>query len=236
MRLFRLLRVFKLAKIWPEFAYILVTVGNTMKKISAFLVLFLIFIFSFSILGMELFAATLSFDENDNPVPNDYENGLDGMKGSTPDSTFNTIYEAFFSVFIVLANDGWSTIYFNHARMSREEGKGYLIPLFYFLSLIIIGQNILFQLFLAILLQEFDERSLIAEENKKRDAKLNKDRQDNALTRLWLKLGMTRCACKWCKSKKPNVEIPMELSSEPNEDENNNNQPPPSDNNQDISI
>lgn len=57
MRMFRLLRVFKLAKIWPEFAYILVTVGNTIKKISAFLVLFLIFIFSFSILGMELFSS-----------------------------------------------------------------------------------------------------------------------------------------------------------------------------------
>ena len=53
--MFRLLRVFKLAKIWPEFAYILATVGNTLKKISSFSVLLLIFIFSFAILGMELF-------------------------------------------------------------------------------------------------------------------------------------------------------------------------------------
>lgn len=71
-RVFRLLRVFKLAKIWPEFAYILVTVGNTLKKISAFSVLLLIFIFSFSILGMELFAATCSYDEMDRPIVDDY--------------------------------------------------------------------------------------------------------------------------------------------------------------------
>ena len=150
--MFRLLRVFKLAKIWPEFAYILVTVSNTIKKISAFLVLFLIFIFSFSILGMELFAAKLSFDSNDKPVLDDYDNGIKNMRGSMPDSTFNTFQEAIFSVFIVLANDGWSTIYFNHARVEREKENTIILPLIYFISLIIIGQNILFQLFLAILL------------------------------------------------------------------------------------
>ena len=47
------------------------------------------------------------------------------------------------------------------------------MPLIYFIALIIIGQNILFQLFLAILLQEFDERSMIAEENKRREEELN---------------------------------------------------------------
>ena len=90
-----------------------------------------------------------------------------------PDSTFNTFWESIVSVFIVLANDGWSTIYFDHARIYREEGQSVILPMIYFISLIIIGQNILFQLFLAILLQEFDERSLIAEEKKKNDAVKN---------------------------------------------------------------
>jgi len=90
-----------------------------------------------------------------------------------PDSTFNTFWESIVSVFIVLANDGWSTIYFDHARIYREEGQSAVLPMIYFISFIIIGQNILFQLFLAILLQEFDERSLIAEEKKKNDAANN---------------------------------------------------------------
>lgn len=158
-----------MAKIWPEFAYILVTVGNTLRKISAFSVLLLIFIFSFAILGMELFAATLSFDENGTPILNDYDNGLENMRGLRPDSTFNTFLDATLSVFIILANDGWSTIYFDHARVSRYNGDSIALPTIYFISLIIIGQNILFQLFLAILLSEFDERSLIAEANKKRE-------------------------------------------------------------------
>ena len=142
--MFRLLRVFKLAKIWPEFAYILVTVGNTMKKISAFSVLLLIFIFSFAILGMELFAATLSFDKDGVPLIDDYSNGLENMIGTKPDSTFNTFLDATISVFIVLANDGWSTIYFDHARVFRHKGQSIALPTIYFISLIIIGQNILF--------------------------------------------------------------------------------------------
>jgi hypothetical protein len=60
-----------------------------------------------------------------------------------------------------LASDGWSTIYFDHARAFRAAGKSIAVPTIYMIALIVIGQTILFQLFLAILLQEFDERSLI---------------------------------------------------------------------------
>jgi len=40
------------------------------------------------------------------------------------------------SVFIVIANDGWSTIYFNHARMPEINN---VVAVFYFVSLIIFG-------------------------------------------------------------------------------------------------
>ena len=139
MRVFRLLRVFKLAKIWPEFAYILETVGRAMRKISAFSVLLLIFIFIYALLGLELFSAMLSFDDDGKPVFDDYENGFEGMKGHLPDSTFNTFWESIVSVFIVLANDGWTTIYFDHARVFREQGQSVILPMIYFISLIIIG-------------------------------------------------------------------------------------------------
>ena len=102
------------------------------------------------------------------------------MQGRIPDSDFNSFIDAVLSVFIVLANDGWSTIYFDHARAFRADGKSTALPTIFFIMLIIIGQNILFQLFLAILLQEFDERSLIEAENARRTAELNKDK----LTRL----------------------------------------------------
>ena len=89
-------------------------------------------------------------------MPNDYDNGPDNMKGIIPDWNFNNFYDAFICVFIVIANDGWAPIYYDHFR-----SMSWFKPTFFFVSLIIIGQFILFQLFLAILLQEFNERSIV---------------------------------------------------------------------------
>ncbi len=80
---------------------------------------------------------------------------LDLENGSYPDSTFNTFLEGFVTVFIVLANDGWTTIYLN---LYRTVGSG--ISTIYVISLLLMGQFILLNLFLAILLDNFDESSL----------------------------------------------------------------------------
>jgi hypothetical protein len=56
------------------------------------------------------------------------------------------------SVFIVLAGDGWTAIFFDHYRV-----VGSVTSTFFFVSLIILGQLILFNLFLSILLKEFDD-------------------------------------------------------------------------------
>lgn len=113
-----------------------------MKDISNFSVLLFIFMFIYSLLGMELFAYSVKFDADGHPSED----------GTFPDSTFNTFLEAFVSVFIILANDGWSTIYINHFRAS-----GWMKSTFFFVSLLIIGQYILLNLFLAILIRNFDE-------------------------------------------------------------------------------
>jgi len=125
MRTFRLLRVFKLAKTWKQFWNLLLTIGKTLKDISNFSVLLFLFVFTYSLLGMDLFAYKVKFNEEDQ---------YDLEDGSYPDSHFNTFLEAFVSVFIVLANDGWSTIYFNHYR-----SVGATSSTIFFISLLIFG-------------------------------------------------------------------------------------------------
>jgi hypothetical protein len=98
-RAFRMLRIFKLAKSWKEFHNLLITIGNTLKDISNFSVLLLIFMLIYTLLGMELFAYNVHEPNTDNEYP---------------DSNFNTFLDGFISVFIVLANDGWSTIFITH--------------------------------------------------------------------------------------------------------------------------
>ena len=69
---------------------------NTLKEVSNISVLILIFVFSYTLIGMELFGFKL---------PAEKEVGFyDPLKRR---STFNTFIESFFSVFIVLVVDGW---------------------------------------------------------------------------------------------------------------------------------
>lgn len=64
-------------------------------------------------------------------------------------------------MFIVLANDGWSTIYFNCYRAA-----GSVEATIFFLSLLLIGQYMLLNLFLTILLSNFADGTFKTMEEK----------------------------------------------------------------------
>ena len=141
MRGFRLLRIFKLAKSWRELQELLKTIASTIKDVSYFSLLLFLFISTYSLLGMQIFGHKMKFNDQDQ---------LDLENGSVPDSTFDNYLEGFYSVFIVLANDGWSTIYFNCYR-----AVGSAVSTLFFLTLLLLGQYMLLNLFLTILLSNF---------------------------------------------------------------------------------
>lgn len=66
LRTFRLLRLFKLARTWKQFNHLLATMGKTLKEISAFTVVLFLFMFIYSILGMEMFAYKAKYDADGN--------------------------------------------------------------------------------------------------------------------------------------------------------------------------
>ena len=110
----RLFRVLKLAKAWTSFHYFLLTIYNSLIRISSFALILLLFMFGFSLLGMELFANSLRFDYHNKAVPyfGDYSaNSSVSHYHSYPQSNFDNFQNAFTSVFIVLTNDGWTPIY-----------------------------------------------------------------------------------------------------------------------------
>ena len=134
--------------------------GIVIVKLAYLLIILLFFLMTYSILGKEFFAFKMAFDENDQPIENFYnfETGKTTEKGFYPDFNFNTFMESVVTVFIFLAVDGWSGVYYNLARM---PGINKVLSFFYCYSLMIGGKMMLFQLFVAILLKEFDERSII---------------------------------------------------------------------------
>jgi hypothetical protein len=76
----------------------------TLRDISTFSILLLVFIFTYTVLGMELFAYKAKFDKNGNVDLSD--------NGTYIDSNFNTFFDAFLTVFVTLTGDTWSIIYY----------------------------------------------------------------------------------------------------------------------------
>jgi hypothetical protein len=56
LRVFRLIKIFKLAQIWKDFQQLLIALSNTLVDVSNLGILITISIFTFMLLGLELFA------------------------------------------------------------------------------------------------------------------------------------------------------------------------------------
>jgi Ion transport protein len=146
LRGFRLLRIFKLAKSWKRFELLLETLGRTLVDIATFSILLFLFIFTFSLLGLELFAMRAKFNLAKDLVDPD---------GDSPQYNFDNFMNSFSTVFIILTNDQSSDTYFKFYRAVDPTAAT-----LFFVLLTIIGQKILLNLFLAILLENFDESAL----------------------------------------------------------------------------
>ena len=158
----RLLRVFKLARSWSSFRAILVQISVTLKAISTFSVLLLMFMFIFTLLGMELFGNKIRFLD-DNPVDPESDEGLPLRPN------FDNLGMGFTSIFAVAIGDDWN---YYMAQTFRAEG----FTAIFFYSFVFITMNlILFNLFLAILLHHFD---LQKDESKNDEAQLQEEEND----------------------------------------------------------
>lgn len=141
-----MLSLFKLAKTWRRFNHLLKTMWRTLIDISTFTVVLFLFMFIFSILGMENFAYNVKFNAS---------NQVDLINGTSYNQNFDTFLWSMTTVFVLFTGDCWSYIWFSLYRAA----DGVRASIFVF-AIMILGNRILLNLFLAILLQNFDEDSL----------------------------------------------------------------------------
>lgn len=151
LRAVRLLRVFKLARSWTSFRDLLQNIVVTLKDIRNFTVLMLIFMFIFTLLGMELFAYRVKFSDADKTEPVVAENIIDAP-GVWPRESFNGFVDGFTTIFIVFIGEDWNSVMYDHTR-----ALGTRLYMLFFIPIFIIGNLILLNLFLAILLKNFEE-------------------------------------------------------------------------------
>ncbi|RLN21075.1 hypothetical protein BBJ28_00010562 [Nothophytophthora sp. Chile5] len=142
LRSVRLFALFKLARSWPSLQKLLATMISTLGEVGNFSVLFMLFIYIYALIGMQTFANQLRFDEHGFPV------GRNHTAAYIPRSNFDTMLWSVVTVFQnwnVVMLDGW-----------RASGWSAVL---YFISLVVLGNFIVLNLFLAILLGNFDESS-----------------------------------------------------------------------------
>jgi voltage-dependent calcium channel L type alpha-1D len=124
-----------------------------MKDISNFSVLLALFVFIYSLLGMELFAYRVKFDENDVVDEN----------GQSPRTNFDEFQYAIITIFIVLIGEDWNNVMYAYVRATNS------LAIAFFMSLMILGNLVLLNLFLAILLKNFEEEVIIDDDEDEKE-------------------------------------------------------------------
>ena len=138
LRSFRLLRVFKLAKAWKTLQELIATILAALSDVIVAGCLLLLIMFIFSLLGMEAFGGNWNAETFGDP-------------DEVPRANFDNFYNAFMTVFQVLTGENW-----NDLLWASYKTTGFL-GWFYFIALTFLGNYMIFNLFLAILLAKFEE-------------------------------------------------------------------------------
>lgn len=136
VRLFRIVKIFRVG----DLRVLMDSIGLTVLGMGNYTVLLLLFMYLYALLGMQFFAGNFTFGAD----------GLYSPSGDVPRANFDTIWEAFITITIIMIGDDWQEIMY-YGMLS--EGTFYCL---YFVSLFTLGNIIMLNLFLAILLGNFD--------------------------------------------------------------------------------
>ena len=142
------MRVFKLARSWTSFKNLLKVMIETVKDVQTFGVLLVICMLILALLGMELFGHKVKYDMYDNALTNPKEYEGDTL---SPRVNFDNIGMSMLAIFVMFIGEDWNNVMYKHERVI-----GLLCQVIFPVFLVILNW-ILLNLFLAILLRNFDK-------------------------------------------------------------------------------
>lgn len=167
-RSFRILRIFKLASASTTIKSLLKKMYHTFRDLTNFSVLLFLFILVMALLGMELFAYRVRFwKETREPYDNNLEDPDAFTLTGSQRINFDSLGNSLVATFVFLTREKWGSI---TREMIRTAGL--TISLVFVIPCIVIGNYILLNLFLAILITNFNKKesedSLVNSEEVKR--------------------------------------------------------------------
>jgi hypothetical protein len=152
LRAFRILRVLKLIRSWTNLQHFLYKIYLTVLDLGNFFFIVCLTIFIFALLGMQMFGGTmcvggLALDGSDAGA---------GAEASAevPRHHFDTLLWALVTVFQVLTGEDWNFVMYDSMATSGN------LSALYFVALLVIGNFLVLNLFVAILLTNFGAQEL----------------------------------------------------------------------------
>ncbi|XP_066201105.1 sodium channel protein type 9 subunit alpha [Saccopteryx leptura] len=143
LRSFRLLRVFKLAKSWPTLNMLIKIIGNSVGALGNLTLVLAIIVFIFAVVGMQLFGK--SYRECVCKISSDCQ---------LPRWHMNDFFHSFLIVFRILCGEWIETMW------DCMEVAGQPMCLIVFMLVMVIGNLVVLNLFLALLLSSFSSDNL----------------------------------------------------------------------------
>uniref|UniRef100_A0A1A8G0G3 Sodium channel protein n=3 Tax=Nothobranchius korthausae TaxID=1143690 RepID=A0A1A8G0G3_9TELE len=172
LRSFRLLRVFKLAKSWPTLNMLIKIIGNSVGALGNLTLVLAIIVFIFAVVGMQLFGK--SYKDCVCKIAADCE---------LPRWHMNDFFHSFLIVFRVLCGEWIETMW------DCMEVAGQSMCLIVFMMVMVIGNLVVLNLFLALLLSSFSADNLAATD------------EDSEMNNLQIAVGRIQRGIAYIKSK-----------------------------------
>ena len=151
MRCFRLFRIIKLAVKVKSLKILFARVARTVVDLTTYMILLMVLIFIYTVVGLQFFANMFRFDENGEHIKKigspEWINAPE-----IPRYNFNDFTSSFASVFQIITTENWNDIMYNSWRVYGPAG------VLYSCSLVMVGTFILMNLFLGILLSNFEDK------------------------------------------------------------------------------
>ncbi|XP_058941350.2 voltage-dependent calcium channel type A subunit alpha-1 isoform X1 [Pocillopora verrucosa] len=155
LRSLRLLRIFKFTRFWASLRNFVTSLLNSMRSILSLIFLLLLFIFIFALLGMQLFGGKFS------------------ERQDAPRTNFDNFLKAMLAVFQIMTGEDWNTVMNDGIVASGGPHKiwGVLSSL-YFVSLVILGNYTLLNVFLAIAVDNLANAQAVTQDEKEEQLQL----------------------------------------------------------------
>ncbi|KAF5906749.1 sodium channel protein type 8 subunit alpha-like isoform X1, partial [Clarias magur] len=172
LRSFRLLRVFKLAKSWPTLNMLIKIIGNSVGALGNLTLVLAIIVFIFAVVGMQLFGKN-------------YRDCVCKIAESCelPRWHMNDFFHSFLIVFRVLCGEWIETMW------DCMEVAGQAMCLIVFMMVMVIGNLVVLNLFLALLLSSFSADNLAATDD------------DGEMNNLQISVNRIKTGIAWVKAK-----------------------------------